>query len=135
MSGRSVRWTCAEKVAAPAMPTRPVPAPSSRMRGLWLLDTLEGVLEGVHNAGRDERLDRRLARRYDASQVLWPRLSAVSEGSWRIIEIGGTMDVDFGVAVLGMVKVREVDGAAVCPGASNSSQLTLSHSEAIGHGG
>lgn len=36
MAGRSVRWTCTEKRAAAAMPTRPVPAPSSRILGARL---------------------------------------------------------------------------------------------------
>ena len=56
---------------------------------------------------RWDKFERCSARIQLEDQVLWPRLSAVSEGSWR--------EISFGVAAgsrVGSVKVRVRDGAA-----------------------
>ncbi len=44
---------------------------------------------------------------------MWPRLSAVSEGSCRVIEIGELVDFDCGDAGPGILKVRDAEGIAV----------------------
>ncbi len=82
MASRSVRWTDASgNSAAAAMPSKPVPEPSSSIRG-------ESVDEGRKIEGRKcLREGKRRARRYEASQVLWPKLSDVREGSLRRIWI------------------------------------------------
>lgn len=84
MAGRSVRWTVAVgKSNAAAMPTRPVPAPSSRTRGdrLRIDEDVLGTGAWYEDGRTARRSGRRLASRYEASHVLWPRLSAVREGS------------------------------------------------------
>lgn len=57
MAGRSVRWTLAEgKIAAAVIPTRPVPAPSSRIRrgSVGTAEDLEGLPSSERglNSGR-----------------------------------------------------------------------------------
>ena len=58
---------------------------------------------------KEKRQGRRLAKRYDAAQVLWPRLSPVREGSARVMGISG-QPAD---TVDGIWNVREVDGIAI----------------------
>lgn len=76
IASRSVRWTDAFGYSTPtAMPSRPVPEPSS--------STCRGsVDEGAEIEGRRcLKEGKRQARRYEASQVLWPKLSEVRDGS------------------------------------------------------
>jgi len=82
MASRSVRCTDASGYsAAAAIPSKPVPEPSSSMRG-------GSVIEGREIHGRRFlKAGKRRARRYEASQVLWPKLSDVREGSLRCIWI------------------------------------------------
>jgi len=79
-------------------PARPVPEPSSRMRGD---EGEEKIWERWSEAMEERRWERRKAD----PQVLKPRLSPVREGSWREMERG---EVDGEVE--GMVKVRDMDG-------------------------
>lgn len=72
---------------------------------------------------RGRRVGRRLARRYDATHVLWPRLSPVREGSWSLM----SMVLEQSCPSIGILKVRETDGMAVRPDRSASRLLAASH--------
>lgn len=74
------------KQAAAVIPTRPVPAPSSRILkdsvpGAANLDSFPSSGEGRSRCRWCRNKGKRLARRYEASHVLCPRLSDVRDGS------------------------------------------------------
>lgn len=71
ISGRSVKMIFLSKTKAAAMPTNPVPAPSSSTVAL-------GERSGMYRL----KVHSCLARRYEEAQVLSPRLSAVMGGSY-----------------------------------------------------
>lgn len=114
MGSRSVRWIDAAEpqIAAKEIPTRPVPAPSSRARTgerccvSGSASAFGSVLRSVPEGDGARILLRRFDSRYDDTQVLLPRLSAVREGSLSVmVKLPPEPD--------GIVKERRISGIAV----------------------
>jgi hypothetical protein len=104
ISGKSLRSTETPQIAAAAMPTKPVPEPSSKTFGLLQSGLHPGTRDGKRRSVNDSSF---LAIVKAVPQVLRPRLSPVSGGSRILKESSGWL------SEAGIIQVRVISGIAV----------------------